>query len=105
MTAAISSSLHNGVSSLPHCGFLITIKSETKMRCSSNPKDFWIIINKDRPPQSVNDLPLDTFKKHFESLNSGNGEDIDRPNLDINTNNQILNEPFTEIEVKMQKNI
>ena len=34
-------------------------------------------------------------------MNSGNGEDIiDRPNLDTNMNNQILNEPFTEIEVK-----
>ena len=32
---------------------------------SSNSKDFWEIINKDRPPQSVNDLPLDTFKKTF----------------------------------------
>ena len=34
-------------------------------------------------------------------MNSGNGEDIiDRPNRDINMDNHILNEPFTEIEVK-----
>ena len=77
------------------------IAKQIRNLSSSNPKDFWKIINKDRPLQSVNDLPLDTFKKHFESLNSGNGEDIlDMPNLDINMDNQILNEPFTEIEVK-----
>ena len=34
-------------------------------------------------------------------MNSGNGEDvIDRSNLDINMDNQILNELFTEIELK-----
>ena len=77
------------------------IAKQIRNLSSSNPKDFWEILNKDRPPQSVNDLPLDTFKKHFESLNSGNGEDIiDRPNVDLNMDNQILNEPFTEIEVK-----
>ena len=53
----------------------------------------------------MNDLPKDTFKKPFDILNSGNGENIiDRPNLDINMDNHmdnhILNEPFTEIEVK-----
>ena len=77
------------------------IAKQIRNLSSSPPKYFWEIINKDRPPQSVNDLPLDTFKKHFESLNSGNGEDIiDRPNLDINMDNIILNEPLTEIEVK-----
>ena len=34
-------------------------------------------------------------------MNSWNGEYIiDRPNLDINKDNQILNEPFTDIEVE-----
>ena len=79
------------------------IAEQIRNLSSNNPQDSWEIINKDRPPQSVSDLPLDTFKKHFESLNSGNGEDIiDRPDLDINMDNQILNEPFTGLRWKKQ---
>ncbi len=79
------------------------LHAKLRVMKSSNPKEYWAIINKSANCENViNQISCETFAKHFKKLftvQNGGGDEFNPDNLDF-TNQSSLNNLITEEEVK-----
>ena len=67
---------------------------------SENPREYWKLIQGKRGPNSVPNISLETFKKHFENLTSGTQTNIEhREEIPVSDANPSLNEPFKDQDI------
>ena len=69
---------------------------------STNPRDYWNLLNQGQKNHGVSNISVDILKEHFEKLNESNDtEDDDYFDPNSNTlENPVLDADFTEAEVR-----
>ena len=67
---------------------------------STNPGEYWRIMNHGRKKARVGNIELDTYRIHFSELSKNNAENRESVPTDQNQPvNESINEPFTVIEI------
>ena len=75
------------------------IKKIRKLQ-SENPREYWKIIQGKRGPNSIPNISLETFRKHFQNLTSGTQTNVEhKEERPVSDQIPSLNEPFKDQDI------
>ena len=77
------------------------LNAKLKQLKSTNPGEYWKIINQDKKINKVGNIPLDTLVGHFQELNRAETTPpVNIPESHTENTNEIVNKAFSAAEIK-----